>query len=293
MPSAVSLDTACLSTFIAIDVETANADLASICAIGAASFVNGCVDARWYQLVDPQAPFDPINISIHGIQPEDVAGSPRFADLATHIAEMLIGKVVVTHTRFDRTAIHRAAERSDVTPPNCIWLDSSALARRVWKDCATSGYGLADLCRRIGHEFRHHDALEDAIASGAVLLAAMAHGGLDLDGAILRAGQRIDVAQSKRSGDPNGALYGETVVFTGSLSMPRREAADLAAAAGCEVTRTVSRSVTILVVGDLDSDPGAAGRKSGKHRRAEELAAEGHAIRIIGESDFATLLALT
>jgi DNA polymerase-3 subunit epsilon len=53
--------------FVAIDVETANADMASICQIGIASYSNGSLVDEWSALVEPEDFFDPINISIHGI----------------------------------------------------------------------------------------------------------------------------------------------------------------------------------------------------------------------------------
>jgi DNA polymerase-3 subunit epsilon len=40
--------------FIAIDVETANADMASICQIGIARFKGGALAEEWKTYVDPQ-----------------------------------------------------------------------------------------------------------------------------------------------------------------------------------------------------------------------------------------------
>ena len=46
------------------------------------------------------------------------------------------------------------------------------VARRAWEQFATSGFGLKNVCEEIGFEFRHHSALEDAKAAGAVIIAA-------------------------------------------------------------------------------------------------------------------------
>jgi DNA polymerase III subunit epsilon len=82
-------------------------------------------------------------------------------------------------------------------------------------------------------------------------------------------------------------MAGETIVFTGSLSMLRRDAADLAAEAGCDVADSVTRVTTILVVGDQDIRTRAMGHvKSSKHLKAEQMIAKGSPIRILGESDF-------
>jgi len=40
--------------FVAIDVETANADMASICQIGIARFADGLLTSEWETYVDPQ-----------------------------------------------------------------------------------------------------------------------------------------------------------------------------------------------------------------------------------------------
>ena len=45
----------------------------------------------------------------------------------------------------------------------------------------------------------------------------------------------------RRDGNPDGELFGQILVFTGSLSIRRREAADAAAAAGCRVDGSVTQ----------------------------------------------------
>ena len=279
--------------FVALDVETANADMASICSIGAAVFEGGRVTDEWYSLIDPKDYFHPVNVSIHGIQRQDVQGSPTFREAAAELEQRLGGQIVVTHTHFDRVAIHQAASNCSLPAPTCRWLDSSRVARRTWADCARSGYGLSDLCKRIGYTFQHHHALEDAKASGHILLAAMLEGVLDLEAAFHRVAQPIDLASAgriTRDGNPDGSLAGEVIVFTGALAIPRREAADLAASVGCEVAAGVTKKTTMLVVGDLDIRNLAGHEKSSKHRKAEDLAAGGVPIRIIRETDFRELV---
>lgn len=284
--------------FVAIDVETANADMASICSIGVVKFENNEAASEWYTLINPRDYFDAMNVSIHGINEGMVAGAPTYPDIVGTLNQMLRDEVVVTHTHFDRVATHQASARWSVPEPICQWLDSARVARRAWRDCATSGYGLANVCRLIGYEFQHHNALEDAKAAGHVLLAAMAATGLDLDGWRRRVQQPIDPASSgsgaaiRRDGNPDGPLFGEVIAFTGALTIPRREAADLAAGAGCEVASGVTKATTLLVVGDVDVQRFAGHRKSSKHRKAEQLIAQGVPIRILRETDFRELASM-
>jgi DNA polymerase-3 subunit epsilon len=71
-------------------------------------------------------------------------------------------------------------------------------------------------------------------------------------------------------GNPDGPLYGEVLVFTGSLDIPRAQAADIAANLGCRVAENVSKATALLVVGDQDIRALAGQAKSSKHRKAEE-----------------------
>ncbi len=284
--------------FIAIDVETANADMASICSIGVAAFENGKLASEWYSLIDPNDYFDPINVAVHGIRDSDVQGAPTFKDVAAEIDKWLVQQVVVTHSHFDRIAMHQAAGRWALPALACTWLDSARVARRTWAECAKSGYGLANVCNMIGYTFDHHNALEDAKASGHVLLAAMQESGLDLDAMLKRVLQPINPTSSgsaaiTREGNPDGSLAGEVIVFTGALEISRREAADLAASAGCDVANSVTKKTTLLVVGDIDVVRLAGHDKSSKHRKAEELVAAGYPLRIIRETDFKKLVALS
>lgn len=282
--------------FVAIDVETANADLASICQIGVVTFRDGEVAGAWKTLIDPEDEFDEVNVSIHGIDERMVAGAPRFADIVDTMHRRLAGHVVVSHMPFDRVALGRAHERYGLPALECTWLDTARVTRRAWPQFSRRGYGLADIASWCGIEFRRHDAEEDARAAGLVLLRALADTGLSIDDWVVRSTKPIGGASSSsitRAGNPDGPLAGEVVVFTGALSIPRREAADLAAAAGCAVAGSVGKTATLLVVGDQDIRKLGGHEKSSKHRKAEGLIQKGQALRILRESDFRALVNAT
>lgn len=282
--------------FVAIDVETANADMASICQIGVAKYNNGILVEEWSSLVDPEDYFDFINIDIHGITEEDVEGKPTFPEIFNQLGSLLNDAICVSHTHFDRVSISRALTKYDLPNFDTTWLDSARVARRTWEEFAWGGYGLANICNKIGYQFKHHDALEDAKASGHVLLTAIEKTGLDVNAWLKRIKQPIDPsnvssgAAIKRDGNPEGELYGEILVFTGALEIPRREAADLAASIGCTVAAGVTKKTTLLIVGDQDISKLAGKEKSSKHIKAEQLIKKGQSIRILKESDFKELV---
>ena len=282
--------------FVAIDVETANADMASICQIGIAKYSEGQLVDEWSSLVNPEDYFDYINMDIHGISEKDVVGAPTFPEVFDTLSDHLTNTICVSHTHFDRVSISRVLAKYDLENLDTVWLDSARVVRRAWKEFAWKGYGLANVCKKIGYEFKHHDALEDAKASGQVLLAAIETADIDIESWLIRVNKPIDPTKSssgadiKREGNPEGALYGEVIVFTGALEMPRREAADLAAGIGCTVAQSVTKKTSLLVVGDQDISKLAGKEKSSKHHKAEQLILKGQIIRIIKESDFKELV---
>ncbi len=285
-----------MNNFIAIDVETANSDMSSICQIGIVKYVKGELVEEWESLINPEVYFDSMNINIHGITKKDVKNSPTFREVAKKIGEFLNNSISVSHGHFDRVSINQATAKYGLPEFQTTWLDSTRVVRRTWKELSQRGYGLANVCDKIGYDFQHHDALEDAKACAQVLLAALNETGLDVEAWVKRETKPIDSSRKKpservaRDGDYEGVLYGEVIVFTGSLSIERSEAADLAASIGCSVTKNVTKTTSLLVVGDQDISQLARHEKSRKHRRAEELITQGQKIRILKESDFKELV---
>jgi DNA polymerase-3 subunit epsilon len=142
--------------FIAIDVETANANFSSICQIGIVVYQNGVPKEKWSQLVDPETYFDPFNISIHGIDDSQVANSPTFDLIYPKLVEMLTGNIVVHHMPFDKVAITRACNEYNLEFINAKWLDSAKIVRRTWEQFAQKGYGLKNVANFLRIEFKHH-----------------------------------------------------------------------------------------------------------------------------------------
>lgn len=282
-----------MSAFTAFDVETANPDLATICQVGIVVFDDGKIVDRWESLVDPEDYFDEWHVDRHGIDEATVRGAPTFVGLHRALTQRLSGRLVASHMPFDRLAIDRACNRYRLQPIEYPWLDTARVVRRTWPQFTRTGYNLANITAACGIEFQHHHAVEDARAAGLVLLRAMEVSGLSLSEWQVRAQQRISPQASEsfaQAGNPDGPLYGEVIVFTGALDISRREAAQLAAEAGCEVGEGVTKHTTLLVVGDQDIRRLAGHEKSTKHRKAEELIARGHEIRILRESDFRQLM---
>jgi len=158
--------------FLSLDVETANWDSSTICQIGIGKFENGAVTDTWESLIDPQSFFHYTNVRIHGITGDMVQGAPTFSEVYPVLHALLSGNIVVHHTAFDFQAFKRAYARFGLDPINIRWLDSARIVRHTWEQFSKGGYNLANVANHLGIEFNHHDALEDSVAAGKIVVEA-------------------------------------------------------------------------------------------------------------------------
>ena len=166
--------------FVAIDVETANQDVASICQIGVVTFEQGHILESWETLVNPEDYFDSFNIAVHGITEESVRDAPIFPAVFEALHFRLAKQIVVSHTPFDKTAIARVSEKYGLPVIGCSWLDSARVVRRTWPRFARRGYGLKNIAQWLGIKFDHHNAVEDARAAGQVVVHAVKETGVEI-----------------------------------------------------------------------------------------------------------------
>lgn len=279
-----------MNKFVVVDVETANADLSSICQIGIVVFENGEIIDQFVSLVNPQTYFDFFNVSVHGIDASDVVDAPTIEMLEPKIRHYLSSGVVASYGSFDRTALARSI---GFVPE--YWLDIMKVVRRTWDEFAYSGYGLARICHHLDINLDgHHDALVDAKAAGQVLLQAMAVNNFDLSQTIHRANQTISLSYEKSrlksKGNPDGEFYGEALVFTGTLAIPRVEATELATAKGFDVSPAVNSKTNYLVKGLADRSKFNGKAMSSKEIKALDLIKKGQTITFLSESDFFELI---
>lgn len=281
--------------FLALDVETARPDMWSICQLGIAAVgLDG--EIRTYStLINPNCEFARSHVAIHGINDRSVRGAPNIFAAFEPLLPLLGRHALIQHSTFDQRAIEAAYLDARKPVPRLAWRDSVQIARAAWPEFrGAGGHGLRHLKQALRLEFQHHDAGEDARAAAQVVLLAEQRLGRPFDQianakAPSAAGTReASTPKIALDGAADGPLAGQIAVFTGELSMPRGEAAARAAAIGLSVRTTVSRQTNFVIVGG----PGpSCDSPTGKHRCAMEFVAAGAPIRIIGEAEFAVLLA--
>lgn len=272
--------------FIALDVETANSSLSSICQIGIVHFLNGKVKLKKSWLVDPEEDFDDRNISIHGIKPEDVLNKQTFAELHGEILLNIENHFVVHHGSFDRTAFTRAYAKYDLNEIDSKWIDNTRVVRNTWDQFKSKGYGLKNLTSHFNIELNHHDALSDALAAGKIAILAFEKSGKSLDEwHNFKANRLNKLHLSSGVINPDGPFYGKTLLFTGTGYLRREDLAMRANALGFNVVNSASKKVDVLSVGDQDYSILKGLNKSSKHKKMEELIKQGHSAEIITDAD--------
>ena len=299
-----------MEQFVALDVETAESDYSTVCQIGAVRIDVGrecpAVLERFESLIDPEVncvtEIDPLpetneweNTYIHGIGPNDVLGKPKFPELYPQLREFLRNDVVLAHGSFDRTALAQCCEKYDLEQIPNPYLDNMRVVRRVNPGkYAKSGYALKKVANDLGiplDENKLHNALYDAEMAARVFIHITRDSDLNIEGWLKRVEQPINPDSRKSlcktipEPNPSGGLLGEVIVFTGTLPVRREEAWQIAADAGCQVTKSLTRKNTIVVVGEQTSAM-LKGDKSSKQRKAEKLAAKGHPVRILTDDEF-------
>lgn len=287
--------------FIAVDVETANCDRASICAIGIVAVEDEEIVDRWRRLVNPEQPFDPFNTEIHGIHPKMVADAPTFPGVYAEVERRFEDALyIAAHSHFDRSAIRRACAAYDLPVIRGDWLDTVEVSRVTHPDLPT--HGLGAVAGALGLEFKHHDPLEDAHACAEIIIRSGKDAAEWAETLPVRETSQVGYRSRRGEGlgahiqpdieaDPDLDLADENgrvqLCFTGRMKRQRSELERLARLWGFGVARGVSGKTTAVVVGvQLQSAIGARYTKSSKHRQAEKLNAAGAKIAILSEADF-------
>lgn len=128
------------------------------------------------------------------------------------------------------------------------------------------------------------DSIASALVSGLASLAEEIDDLLTEVTVNDQAGPAVDADQTH-------PLFGKSVLFTGKMAhLERKAAQDAVKRAGGKAPSAMSHAVDFLVIGDEGSPLLGDGKKSTKQKEAEKLVQEGHAIKIISETDFLKLL---
>ncbi len=155
-----------MNSFVAIDVETANFEPSSICAIGAVKVVDGTITDSYYSLVKPEPDYYSWRcVGVHGITQADTEDAPCFDRVWRHIDAWAAGMPYVAHNAaFDHKCISAACRIYRMDAPESFLCTLKAARAQIPRGmCASKS--LDSLCDFFGINLRkHHNALADAEA---------------------------------------------------------------------------------------------------------------------------------
>lgn len=160
-------------SFVGFDVETANPNWGSICQIGLVKIIDGEETERVSWLCQPPeqySAFEPGNVAIHGIRPEDVADAPGVRERIDQLVEFVGELPLVAHNaQFDASALHSACVATGRDVPPLIFACTLAQARA--KKLGVRNHRLPTLAEHFGTPLdNHHDACADAAACAGIML---------------------------------------------------------------------------------------------------------------------------
>lgn len=181
--------------FTVIDFETANGRRNSACALGIVMVDDKRIVEKSVHLIKPHdMQFASMNISIHGIYPEDVVNEPTFDVLYQNIFKCrLENQLVIAHNAsFDMSVLRACLDLYNLPYPQLNYICTVKVAQKQWPFLRR--HSLDVVSEYLGFEFKHHDAFDDARACANILLKAMAEQNVDSPLELL---DRLDIKMGK------------------------------------------------------------------------------------------------
>ena len=313
-----------MDSFIAIDYETANSNYLSVCSLGISIVEQGKIIETLQSFIKPPkeiSNFDPFNVMIHGITPNQVKDAPSFEVLWEKLENFNSNYRVpfVCHfAGFDIRVTEALLKYYKIDFQEIEFYDTYTIARKMWPNL--SNHKLNTLSDQFNIELEHHKASSDAEACARIALKQIEElGKTTLSEVAENYGYQLGILNSdgvktmsdfKNYGDsvfkpydsksstskdvsPNkevntgSDLYGKNIVFTGELvSMTRKDAIQRAVNSGAKVLSGVTKKTNFLIVGVSDFIDFNNGKITRKMKDAEDLRKLGSEIHIIDEEDF-------
>lgn len=167
-----------MSSFVAIDFETADNGADSACAIGLVRVDGGAISREEMRLIRPPRPRIQFTY-IHGITWEQVKDAPHFGDVWRELAPMLDGVdyLVAHNASFDRRVLQACCDAHGHSMPLQPFKCTVQIARKSFAIYPTK---LSNVCEVLGIDLNHHEALSDARACAQIVLHAQKKAGPDL-----------------------------------------------------------------------------------------------------------------
>lgn len=284
--------------YLTIDFETANERLTSACSIGIIGVNNGKTELEEYYLINPNEEFNPYNISIHHLTPEDVKDADGFDKVWEKIASYFLNTPVFAHNAaFDLSVLKANIEKYHLQVPAIRFGCTCKIAEKLWKG-EVANFRLNTIAQYLEAEHDQHNALSDAKICAEIIRRGMKVMGSDTASALyddlgLRFGYYDDkryypsyrkFEKDRRIHVIENAELNEKVVFVSGKpsTMNRNELIRRILENGAFVERNINRSLDYFL--ELGSCP------QQKLNIVSNLISQGTPIKILSENDILRLL---
>ena len=160
--------------FAAIDFETADHGRDSACSVGVVRVEDGNIVNKLVRLIrPPRREF--FFTHIHGLSWSDCEAAPTFGQLWPELSTAIAGVdfLAAHNAPFDKGVLAACCGGAGVPLPAQPFVCTVSLARKAWNIKPTR---LPDVCRYLGIELKHHEALSDAEACARIVVAAHMQG---------------------------------------------------------------------------------------------------------------------
>ena len=154
-----------LKDFAAIDFETANNELSSVCSVGVVIVNNGIITDKFYSLIQPEPNYYHYwNTRVHGLCREDTEEAFVFPKVWAMIEPKIAGLPLVAHNKmFDERCLKAVFHVYQMDYPDYLFYDTLAASRRCFP--YLPNHQLHTVAAECGFILEnHHHALADAEA---------------------------------------------------------------------------------------------------------------------------------
>ena len=179
--------------FVVIDFETAKYSRENACSVGLVKYKNGKVIDTFYSLICPPALYiRPDFTEIHGLTVDDVREAPTFENLWDSAIKPFIGSfpLAAHNAPFDMGVLRAVLEWYELEIPALSYFCTCSLTRRTWPEL--NSHSLTSLAENFGIVYNAHNALDDAMTCGRlVLMSAEKYGSANIAKLLKAAGVKM------------------------------------------------------------------------------------------------------
>lgn len=282
--------------YCVLDLETTGFDpeyddIIEICAIRVR---NGIIENTFCELVQPQNPIPLFIQQLTGITNNMVENARTISEILPDLFNFVNDDVILGHNvSFDLNFISGQSLILFGKPFLNNYIDTLPLSRKAFPEL--KHHRLSNLSKDLSLSTPAHRSKADCICTKQLydkIIETAQKNNIDLFKRYSSSNKlkASDISSIVTEFDEDNPFYGKICVFTGALSMIRREAMQMVADVGGVNNDRVTTATNFLIVGSTDYVANLKGAKSSKLKKAEQLIQAGQDLQILTEQTFLSMI---